>query len=180
MSFIDPSDFPFLKPLSDNWEIIRSEYDAVSGQIIPWPETIHNGKWSVIGLKFQDRELPLNKLAPVTTKLCEEIPGISTYGFSIMHPGCIIHPHTGHSNSVLRCHLGLYTNPESTITVEKQTYSWKEGELMIFNDMLLHSTYNKGTVDRVVLLLDFYRPGIESPPSDYFQPSIYEIAIKDA
>ena len=150
-------DFTFLESLEQSWEAILAEYRALQSQQVSWPEPIHNGLWHVIGLKFQNRELPHKAFAPVTSKLCEAIPGITTYGFSIMKPGCEITPHVGYTDAVLRGHLGLVTNPQSGISVAGQTRVWEPGKAFVFDDTMLHSAWNRGSQDRVILLFDFMR-----------------------
>ncbi|HLB33114.1 MAG: hypothetical protein A3F67_07410 [Verrucomicrobia bacterium RIFCSPHIGHO2_12_FULL_41_10] len=156
MSFLNSNAFTFLYPLEDYWKEIRAEYDAMASSSVKWQEPIHNGKWDVIGFRFLDQDLPENKLrAPITSAICDSIPGIHTYGFSIMKPGCEIHPHVGYSNKVLRGHLGLYSNPHSALKVGEDIRGWKEGEVFVFDDTTLHSAWNRGETTRVILLFDF-------------------------
>lgn len=155
MNFFNPDDFPALPPLADHWESIRAEFDAIEDRDIPWPEPIHNGLWTVIGLRFQDRDLPAKALCPITSTLCDAIPGLQTCGFSIMRPGCEITPHEGYTSTVLRAHLGLYTNPDSGLKVGDEERSWSAGELLVFDDTAMHSAWNRGETSRVILLLDF-------------------------
>jgi len=158
MSFLSVTDFPFLRPLKEGWERIRAEYDVLASGAVQWHEPIHNGKWSVIGFRFQDQDLPKNKIkAPFTASLCDAIPGIHTYGFSIMEPGCEIEPHVGYTNAVLRGHLGLYFNADAALQVGEEIRTWKEGEIFVFDDTTLHSAWNRGPSKRVILLFDFYR-----------------------
>lgn len=155
--FYNPSDYPFLKPIKDHWLYIRKEYELMKYAHIPWREKIHNGGWFVIGLKFQGQDLPEKEKAPVTSALCDAIPGIQTYGFSIMKPGCEITPHEGYTGEVLRAHLGLHTNPNSQIEVSGEKRGWSMGELLVFDDTHTHSAWNRGVNDRVILLLDFLK-----------------------
>ena len=150
--------YSFLKPLKDHWLYIRNEYELLKHSPTLWHEGIHNGGWYVIGLKFQGQDLPEKDKAPVTSALCDAIPGIQTYGFSIMKPGCEIHPHHGYTDEVYRAHLGLYTNPHSGLQVEDYVHIWRNGELFMFDDTKLHSAWNRGGTDRVILLIDFLKP----------------------
>jgi beta-hydroxylase len=150
------SEFPFLKDLEDSWQDILSEYHTLAKLQVKWFESIHNDLWYVIGLKFQDQDLENKKLAPVTSKLCDSISGIHTYGFSIMKPQCEIHPHVGYTSEVLRGHLGLITNENCGIKINGHDISWTQGKAFVFDDTLIHSAWNRGTEDRVVLLFDFF------------------------
>ncbi len=158
MSFLSISDFSFLRPLEEHWKGIRAEYDALASGAVQWHEPIHNGKWNVIGFRFQGQDFSENKSkAPLTASLCDAIPRIHTYGFSIMEPGCKIEPHVGYTNKVLRGHLALYSNPVAALQVGEEVRTWKEGEIFVFDDTTLHSAWNRGSSKRVILLFDFYR-----------------------
>ncbi|KAB2642727.1 MAG: aspartyl/asparaginyl beta-hydroxylase domain-containing protein [Verrucomicrobia bacterium] len=159
MSFLNTSHFPFLSTLEDHWKEIRSEYDAMAAQSIPWHEAIHNGKWDVIGFRFQGHDILENQRhAPITTSICDQIPGIFSYGFSIMKPGCEIKPHVGYTDAVLRAHLGLYSNPHAALQVGEEVCTWTPGKIFVFDDTTLHSAWNRGDSIRVILLFDFFRP----------------------
>ena len=156
MSFIDPTDFKFIQPLEDHWKEIREEYDAMASSAVKWHEPIHNGKWDVIGFRFQGQDFPGNKLrAPITAAICDQIPTIHSYGFSILEPGCEIQPHIGYSNQILRGHLALYSNPLAALKVGEEIRPWTEGKAFIFDDTTLHSAWNRGETKRVILLFDF-------------------------
>lgn len=162
MSFLDPYLVDTLLPLAGHWETIRHEYDYIKDEAVKWPEPIHNGQWTVIGLRFKSQDLGLQADAPVTTGLCKQIPGVVTFGFSIMQPGCIIEPHRGYTSEVLRIHLGIYVNSHAAIMVGGQTRMWEAGKLLMFDDTQTHSAWNRGSNERVVLLLDVMKSEISS------------------
>jgi len=162
MSFLDPNSVEPLRLLAANWKPIRDEYDQIKNKAKQWPEPIHNGKWDVVGLRFMGDNLPSQALAPITTKLCSDIQGAWTFGFSIMQPGCLISPHRGYTQDVLRIHLGLYSNKDSAIKVGAEQACWREGELLMFDDTQVHSAWNRGSSERVILLMDIYKKEIES------------------
>lgn len=156
--YYDPNDFPFLLPLKDNWNEIKSEYDKICSNSFSWPQDIHNGKWDVIGLRFEGNDLPILNETPTLKNICSS-DIFYTFGFSIMRAGAEIYPHTGISNKLLRAHLTLYSNDDCALQVEDKKYIWKEKDLMVFDDTFMHSAWNRGTTDRVILLLDFYKDG---------------------
>jgi beta-hydroxylase len=162
MSFLDTSTLEPIRHLAASWRLIRDEYDQLKDRAMQWPEPIHNGKWDVVGLRFMGDDLPSQALAPITTKLCSDISGVLTFGFSIMQPGCLITPHQGYTKDVLRIHLGLHVNEDAVIQVGKEQACWKEGELLMFDDTQVHSAWNRGTSDRVILLMDVHRFTIKS------------------
>ena len=158
MSFKNVEQFVFLNSLQAHWEEIREEYTRMDNLAQSWHEPIYNQGWNVIGFLFQGKPFPNNKkLAPVTSSVMDNIAGIHTYGFSIMEPGCEIHPHVGYTSEVLRGHLALYSNPDAALKVGDEIRNWNEGEVFVFDDTTLHSAWNRGDVNRVVLLFDFYK-----------------------
>lgn len=162
MSFLDPSVVKPLLPLAKNWTTIRDEYNQIQAKATSWPEPIHNGRWAVIGLRFQGKNLEMQAQAPFTSQLCNGIPGALTFGFSVMKPGCVIERHYGYSKKVLRIHLGLQTNDNAAIEVNGAKKNWSEGRLIMFDDTQVHSAWNLGTEDRVILLVDVKRESIDS------------------
>ena len=162
MSFLDANSIEPLRTLAASWQLIRDEYNQIKNKARQWPEPIHNDKWDVIGLRFLGDNLPNQALAPITTGLCSEILGAWTFGFSIMQPGCLISPHRGYTKEVLRIHLGLHVNQDSAIKVGDEQACWKEGELLMFDDTQLHSAWNRGSSERVILLMDVYKSVIDS------------------
>lgn len=162
MSFLDANSIQQLRPLAASWRLIRDEYDQIKNKAQQWPEPIHNGMWDVIGLRFLGDNLPAQAFAPITTKLCSEISGAWTFGFSIMKPGCLISPHRGYTKDVLRIHLGLHVNGDAVIRVGDEEASWKEGRLLMFDDTQVHSAWNRGSRERTILLMDVYKSAIES------------------
>ena len=79
-----------------------------------------------------------------------------------MRPGCVIERHTGYSKAVLRVHLGIHTNTSAAIEVCGEERTWKAGQLLMFDDTQVHSAWNRGIEDRVLLLVDVKRDAIES------------------
>ena len=156
--FYNPKDFPDLMALVDHWQEIRAEYDSLKEYAYKWPEEINiDGKWEVIPLMFFKKKIDEKYYAPLTRSLCYNIPNICVIGFSILNPGCHIAPHHGYNKKTLRAHLGLYTNDQCGLSVLGEIQQWKEGELIVFDDSVIHEAWNKGTTKRVNLLLDFYK-----------------------
>ena len=147
--------------LEENWEGIRDECRRVASPYIPWPEHfLYKGRWDVYGIydlkgnRIEDHA----KECPITTQTVEKIPGLRTAGFSMLGAGCVIEPHKGYTDEVLRCHLGLII-PEGdcALKVEDKIYRWEEGKAFVFNDRFLHEAWNRTSQPRYVLLVDFYK-----------------------
>lgn len=101
--------------------------------------------------------------APILTSILRQIPSVRLAMLSMMEEGAEIPLHCGFFKSVLRVHLCLWTDEEDNsmkryIEVGGEKYSWKEGELVAFDDTYPHRVYNKVKGRRVVLFLDIDRP----------------------
>jgi aspartyl/asparaginyl beta-hydroxylase (cupin superfamily) len=160
MEFFGTEKYPQFKCLEENWEKIRKEFDAIKEYASEWNEAeLHNKKWFVYGLRYLGEDVKENcDKAPFTHSLCKSIPNMDTFGFSIMLPECEIYPHENEDKdrSLLRCHLGLYTNPNASIMVGDDVYTWNTGEVVVFDDMKKHSAWNRSSTElRVILLIDF-------------------------
>ncbi|WBH16673.1 aspartyl/asparaginyl beta-hydroxylase domain-containing protein [Sphingomonas radiodurans] len=80
--------------------------------------------------------------------------------FSRLTPGTHIQPHHGLLNTRLICHLPIIAPDGCALRVGAETRSWREGELMIFDDSFEHEAWNRGTAVRTVLLFEIWRPEI--------------------
>lgn len=159
-------EFPFLAILAENHGKIRKEFNEITHKRVIWPEQyLHNGMWFAYGILFKDKWLP--NACPNTTRLVHMIPTAYIAGFSILRPGCVIKPHEGYTNQVLRCHLGIqcpeFKSPvQPLLTVgsglDKHEMEWEEGKLLVFDDTQTHSVRHPGKQERVVLICDFKRP----------------------
>lgn len=81
--------------------------------------------------------------------------------FSKLKAGARIPPHTGMINARLICHLPLVVPEGCEFRVGGETRRWREGELMIFDDTIIHEASNNGASDRIVLILDIWRPELD-------------------
>jgi beta-hydroxylase len=157
-NFLTIDEFPQLQLLQGHWKSIRDEFLNVQHLTVDWPEQmLHNGRWKAFGILYRTQYLPTMMYCPFTTSLIKELAGVQTAGFSILEPGCVIAPHTGYTKNVYRSHLGLICNEESSIVVDGESYTWKEGEMVVFDDTKEHSAKNEGATPRVILLVDFVK-----------------------
>ena len=81
--------------------------------------------------------------------------------WSLLTPGTHIRPHNGLLNTRLICHLPLIVPDGCGLRVGAETRSWREGELLIFDDSFEHEAWNHGASDRTVLLFEIWRPDID-------------------
>jgi beta-hydroxylase len=143
---------------------ILAELDALGPEAFePWPERhLYGAGWNAFGFRFLGRHLDANcARCPKTAAALGAIPGLISAGFSLLEPGTWIKPHVGYSHSLYVGHLGLIVPEDCAIRVGRETRSWRVGRFFAFNDMVEHEAWNRGDSRRVVLLIEFLRPGRE-------------------
>lgn len=159
--FFAPNQFSFTQRLMQGWQVVLAECLALSRQEFDaWPETnLYNRGWDVYGLYFKHRQMLENCVfCPETVALLEEVPGLSSAGFSRLAAGTEISPHVGYTDQVLRLHLALYADGDCGIRVGTQSRRWIPGQCLVFDDTIEHEAWNHGGADRLVLLVDFAKP----------------------
>lgn len=164
--------FPYLKPLEDNWNIIRTELDEILKHREEIPSFIEvstdqakiaqDQRWRTFVLYGFGTKFEKNcRHAPKTARMLEQIPNLQTAFFSILGPRYEIPPHRGVSKTILRGHLGLIVPKDAkscTMRVEDKICVWEQGKLFVFDDTYQHEVRNDTDDDRVILLFDFDRP----------------------
>ncbi len=78
--------------------------------------------------------------------------------FSRLDPGVHIPPHNGATNARLTVHLPLVVPDGCAFRVGDETRQWVPGELMIFDDTILHEAWNGSRERRVVMIFDVWHP----------------------
>ncbi|MEM9138161.1 MAG: aspartyl/asparaginyl beta-hydroxylase domain-containing protein, partial [Cyanobacteria bacterium P01_F01_bin.42] len=167
-----PEQFAWIETLEANWEIIRQELDQVLTHAEGLPNfqdlspdqsnLTHDNLWKTYffyGFGFKahkncDR-------CPETTKLIEQVPGMTTAFFSILMPHKRIPEHRGVYRGVLRYHLALKVPQDKEacgIRIDKQICTWTEGKSLVFDDRYYHEAWNDSDEIRVVLFMDILRP----------------------
>jgi aspartyl/asparaginyl beta-hydroxylase (cupin superfamily) len=115
-------------------------------------------------------------LAPRTAALLRRLPDVYTAFFSVLEPHQHIKPHWGYWKGFVRYHLGVVIpannqdkscwiriNPEAHDRARREeieqgeTYYWKNGASVLFDDTFLHEAVNESDEVRVVLFLDVAR-----------------------
>jgi beta-hydroxylase len=160
--FIDTAQFEFTQRLEAGWtDILKEMEDLETQDLIPWPEQHLYGKgWDAFGFYLLGDRFDENcARCPKTTEILDSIPGLRSAGFSVLQPGAHITPHVGYSHALYVGHLALIVPPDCAIRVGRERYHWTPGEFMVFNDMIEHEAWNHDTTRRVVLLIEFLRPG---------------------
>lgn len=165
-------EFPWRKLLEDNWETIQKEVKVLleNERELPNIQDIQpaesllttDNKWKTFFLQGFGHKAEKNRaLCPETARILDQIPGLLTGFFSILHPGKHIPAHRGIFKGIVRTHLGLIIpgKPgDSRMRVGDQFIEWKEGETVFFDDTFNHEVWNDADGIRVVLLIDTKRP----------------------
>ena len=168
--FIDVNQFPDLKPLTDNWQMIRDEamqlFDeghiraSAKNNDVGFNSFFRRG-WKRFYVKWYDQPLPsAQALCPKTVALVQSIPTINGAMFALLPPGGQLGKHRDPFAGSLRYHLGLVT-PNSDachIFVDGQPYFWRDGEAVMFDETFIHWAENKSDITRVILFCDIERP----------------------
>lgn len=139
---------------------------------------IHTAQWKTFVFKsgkFIDENC---SLCPKTAAILKQVPGLYTAFFSVLDPHQQITPHWGYYKGFLRYHLGvliprnnadrscflrvnsdLHDNEQRDpeLVQKGETYYWKNGEGIVFDDNYLHDAGNGSDEIRVVLWLDLRR-----------------------
>ncbi len=178
-AYIDQKDFPELKLLNDNWQLIRDEAMALAegGQIraaagytdMGFNSFFRTG-WKRFYLSWYGRELASAEAqCPKTLALLRQIPTIKAAMFASLPPGATLVRHRDPYAGSLRYHLGLVTpnDPACFIEVDGQRYHWKDGESVMFDETFIHHATNNTGHQRVVLFCDVERP-LWTAPARWF------------
>ncbi|MGW2253238.1 aspartyl/asparaginyl beta-hydroxylase domain-containing protein [Kitasatospora sp. NPDC001660] len=97
---------------------------------------------------------------PTITSFAARNPRVVSTVVSILDPKVTLKAHVGTNGGFLRYHLTLKA-PEVNapyIRVDQEKYTWKEGESIILDDTFDHEVYNESDEQRVVLIVDIFRP----------------------
>ena len=164
------NEFPTLRPLSENWQMMREEalklYDdgyirtALNNNDIGFNSFFKRG-WKRFYLKWYGQSLSsAEALCPRTVALLNGIPEVKGAMFALLSPNSHLNPHRDPFAGSIRYHLGLVTaNSDACfINVDDQRYWWKDGEAVLFDETYIHSVENNTDVTRIILLCDIERP----------------------
>jgi aspartyl/asparaginyl beta-hydroxylase (cupin superfamily) len=179
--FYDRTFFPWAEELQAKTDLIRQELTAAladerkdftpyidlrAGQPVDqWANLNRSASWSHYSLWRNGRpnEAHLAK-CPEARKALEavdmaEIAGLCPNAmFSALAPHTEIPPHTGETNARLVVHLPLVVPEKCTYRVGFEHRTWKEGELLIFDDTIEHTARNDSDQLRVILIFDVWNP----------------------
>jgi beta-hydroxylase len=169
-AYIDVDKFPELKILQDNWQVIRDEAISLNNEAhikaskdlddLGFNSFFRTG-WKRFYLKWYGANLKsAEQLCPKTLQLLNQLPSVKGAMFTMLPPGSRLGKHRDPYAGSLRYHLGLVTpnSDDCYISVDGQTYSWRDGEAVMFDETYIHHAENKTDQNRIILFLDVKRP----------------------
>lgn len=186
--FFDRHLFPWVTALESEFAAIRMEARAVldSGAgIVPYVQAragrpphdvvglLDNPRWGAFflvkdGVKVAKNaeRCPRTVAAMQNVSLCRIDNRTPSVLFSVLQPGTRIPPHHGYTNARLICHLPLIVPPQCGLRVGNETRSWREGEVVVFDDSIEHEAWNGSAEQRAVLIFDIWRPELSQQEQD--------------
>jgi len=168
--YLDPALFPELRPLQQQWQMIRDEglrlldegyVRAAAGYNDLGFNSFFRTGWKRFYLKWYDDFLPsAQALCPQTTALLAGIPSVKAAMFAMLPPGARLNRHRDPFAGSLRYHLGLATpnSSDCRIVVDGEPYYWKDGEAVMFDETYIHYAENRTPRQRLILFCDVERP----------------------
>ena len=130
--------------------------------------TVKQTQWTTLFLRKDGQKVnPGTVLCPRSTALVDSLeehlfPFPEAF-FSVLSPGARLPKHHDNTNAKLNFHVGVIVPPGCAIEVGGETRSWAEGECLGFDDSFLHQAWNESRSQRVVLILDLWRPELTLP-----------------
>lgn len=167
------SDYPSLQTVTDNFAVIRKEFDQLLADRVALPayhdvdhgeakiSNASSARWSVFILELLGHRPELNRSrCPETCRVLSKVPGVVQAFFSILDPRKSVPQHDGPYLGYLRYHLGLKIpkHKPPCLVVKGQRHIWKEGEGVLFDDSWPHAVENESPEPRAVLIVDVMRP----------------------
>ena len=169
-AYLPVSNFKDLQILQDNWQVIRNEALKLNQLEKIKAATTNNDAgfnsffkkgWKRFYLKWYEAKHPSALLfCPKTVEILSRVPLVKAAMFTELPPGAKLNPHRDPYAGSLRYHLGLVTpnDDKCFINVNNESYSWRDGEAVIFDETYIHWALNDSKKTRIILLCDIERP----------------------
>lgn len=162
------SEFPGIEALAARWEDIRDEALTLQHHIkrseklddLGFNSFFSRG-WKRFYLKwYGESHESARQLCPVTTGILDGIPSIKAAMFAELPAGSKLMRHRDPYAGSIRYHLGLRTPNDDGcfINVDGESYSWRDGEAVLFDETFIHYAENQTDQDRIILFCDVERP----------------------
>ncbi|CAG5079128.1 hypothetical protein CRYO30217_00865 [Parvicella tangerina] len=167
-NYFDENEYDWARDIAAQKEQIKKELLAIlkerDGKLIPYYSdavSTDGSQWATLGFKTWGIDVPFNlNKAPSIKNILDKYPQILSASFNILKAGADLSRHSGDTNAIFRCHLGIDIPgelPEIGFEVNGEQKSWKEGEILIFLDAKEHLGWNHTNGDRLIFLFDVLR-----------------------
>jgi len=183
-------------------EKLQEELSSLNTEWIAHFNKLHyEGEWSALPLKSyggsltnvmpdvgatsQFLDTPLMEQCPYMKSITELLPGEKrAVRLLRLKPGAIIKEHTDkelcYEDGEVRIHVPITTNEQVEFYLEGERIMMREGECWYLNFNLPHAIANKGTTDRVHLVIDCIVNDEVKDLFEYKQHDIIKkVAVKD-
>ena len=194
-NFANLTDFPELAEIQANWKTIQKEAldvynqeyfdrttdkDNASHYDLGF-RTFYKYGWSKFYITWYGyTHKSSQRLMPETVKLLENIPTVNGAMLTTLPPGGKLTRHLDPLACSLRYHLGLKTPDDDRcfINVDGQTYSWRDGEAMLFDETYIHFVENQTDKPRLILMCDVERPmGVMGKIVNFFYKGLTRLTV---
>lgn len=154
--------YPELHTVTDHFEEIKAEARSLRTRMVPiCDDRVDLNVWNIFPLLPEEEDRVVvpdtvwqenQKQAPKTTQILSGLGSLKAFIFSSLEPQGHIRLHK-HDNPYVTAILCLQDGGNSYIVVNGEKKQFKTGEILIFDYTQRHEVFNKGTEDRVVLLM---------------------------
>jgi beta-hydroxylase len=187
--FLDIDLIPGLRFLEQHWKQLRDEVERLQAHGDIKSSEIYDDAgfnsffrhgWKRFYLKWYGEPVAsARELCPRTLELLAQVPAVRAAMFVRMAPHSWLPVHRDPFAGSLRFHLGLRTpnSEKCRITVDGQTYWWKDGEGVLFDETFLHRAENQTDEDRLILFCDVERP-LRTPAARMFNRLVGEKVMR--
>ena len=194
-NFPDLKDFPELSEIKVNWKTIKKEALDVYGQgyfdrtkdksnashYDLGFRTFYKYGWSKFYVTWYGyTHASSQRLMPETVKLLEQIPTVNGAMLTTLPPGGKLTRHLDPLACSLRYHIGLETPNDDNcyINVDGDSYSWRDGEAVLFDETFIHYAENNTDQPRLILMCDVERPmGFIGKIVNFFYKGITKLTV---
>lgn len=172
----EASAFAVARYFDQRGPIIRDEVLTAVGEnghgLLPVEEPlVDRGDWSVLpfyedGVRNGDTCARFPRTAKVIDEAPTDLSRAGVVALSRLSPGTHILPHCGLTNARLRLHYPLSVDGGARMRVGDTTFSWELGRSVVFDDSFEHEVWHDGARPRLVLIADFFHPGLSAADAD--------------
>lgn len=169
--YLDASHFPEMQLIRDNWRVFREEgmrlraegatHGAVSDNTDIAFDSFYRRGWTSFYITWYGHPLPsAERLCPKSVELLRQVPTVKGALFANLPAGAFLGRHRDPFAGFVRYQVALDTpnSDDCWIEVDGQRRSWRDGEVMVFDETYVHEVRNETDKDRLVLFCDVERP----------------------